>query len=122
MDLTLLIIFATCLGMAFAQAPILSSNDPFYNAPDNIGSYPPGQLIRNRTVSPELSTLSGIHEVDIGSFQQYLYRTTDSLGNPVAAVTSLLVLKKPEQNERNKLLVYSTAYDSANNDCSPSYQ
>ncbi|QSS58979.1 hypothetical protein I7I51_08410, partial [Histoplasma capsulatum] len=48
----------------------------------------------------------------------YLFRTTDSLGNAVAAVTTLIV---PHNSDSSKLLVYQAAYDAANGDCSPSY-
>lgn len=112
-------LIAALHSLAWAQAPTLPSNDPFYKTLSNISSYTPGQLINSRFVLPDLSTFSGISKIDVGGFHQFLYRTTDSLGDPVAAVTSLLVPKKPDSN---KLLVYNTAYDTANNDCSPSYQ
>lgn len=96
------------------------SQDPFYVQPSNIGTYAPGELIRSREISSRLATwiLLPKRSMNIKSAYQYLYRTTNSVGEPVAAAATLLI---PHNSDPSKLLAYQTAYDSANNDCSPSY-
>lgn len=95
------------------------SQDPFYQQPDNISSYAPGAVIRSRQVSNQLQPFLPLPvDVSVQEVHQYMYRTTDSLGDAVAAVTTILV---PYNANPNKLLSYQTAYDSANPDCSPSY-
>lgn len=100
------------------RAPLLPSEDPFYTQPANISAYAPGQVIATRDVPPTLGGYTGLTREPLQRFLQVLYRTTDSLHNPVAAVTSILI---PHNADPTKLLAYQTAYDSANNNCSPSY-
>ena len=100
-------------------AVLLPSQDAFYTQPANISSYAPGDVINSRSIPTNLNgLLSGGPSPSIKAAYQYLYRTNDSLGNAIAAVTTLLV---PYGADPSKLLAYQTAYDSANNDCSPSY-
>ncbi|KAK4498433.1 hypothetical protein PRZ48_011091 [Zasmidium cellare] len=102
-----------------ATAVLLPSQDAFYTQPANISSYAPGDVISSRSIPTNLNgLLSGGPSPSIKAAYQYSYRTTDSLGNAIAAVTTLLV---PYGADPSKLLAYQTAYDSANNDCSPSY-
>ena len=97
------------------------SQDAFYVQPSNINSYKPGAIIRSRSLP---ATLPGLNSgenagANLKSVTQYMYRTTDGLGDPVAAVNTLLV---PNLNADNmKLLSFQTHYDTANNDCSPSW-
>ncbi|KAL1617911.1 hypothetical protein SLS56_010751 [Neofusicoccum ribis] len=113
----LLVLAFTALGMGQGLVP--PSQDPFYQQPDNISSYEPGAVIRSRQVSNSLEPFIPLPaNVSIQSVHQYLYRTTDSLGDAVAAATTILV---PYNADPSKLLSYQIAYDSANPDCSPSY-
>jgi len=100
-------------------APVLPSLDAFYQVPSNIASYKPGQVIKSRDISPDLGGFTGLTEEPIKRFVQVLYRTTDALGNATAAVTSILI---PNNANNTQLLAYQQAYDSANDNCSPSYQ
>jgi len=96
------------------------SQDPFYTPPYDLDSYAPGQTIRARKVGTDLTGEFGktITKLALNATYQYLYRTTNSLNEAAAAVTTLLI---PENADPLKLLAYQAAYDTANNDCSPSY-
>ncbi|CAK4033081.1 secretory lipase-domain-containing [Lecanosticta acicola] len=105
-------------GTTFAAT--LPSQDSFYRQPENISSYKPGQIITSRKAGTNLQGILPFGPTpNVENAMQYLYRTTDSLNNPVAAVATLLM---PSRNaDPEKLLVFQAIYDSANNDCSPSY-
>lgn len=105
---------AFCLNRSSAQQ--FPSQDPFYTSPANVSKLHPGQVFRSRPI-PKLED-SPVPISDGGGYQ-YVYRTTDSLGHPVAAVTTVLVPQNVSFPA--KLLSYQVAYDSANIDCSPSY-
>lgn len=107
------------VAAAAATSVPAPSNDSFYTQPQNVSSYKPGDIISKRQVSNMLSGFIGDGvATSIKASYQYLYRTTDSLGDPVAAVATMLI---PYNSDPSKLLAYENAYDSANNDCSPSY-
>lgn len=108
---------ACALNAAAALVP--PSQDPWYTQPANISAYAPGELIRARQVAPELETYVPLGtSMDVEMMHQYLYRTTDSVGAPVAAAATLIV---PRDADPTKLLAYETFYDANNPDCSPSY-
>lgn len=113
-------LFAVACFFVAATAVIIPSSDSFYSPPGNLTSYQPGDVIRTRNVPPNLNGLisAPLTPQTVKAAYQYLYRTTDDLGNAVAAVNTVLV---PNNADPTKLLAYQTAYDSANNDCSPSY-
>lgn len=95
------------------------SQDPWYRQPDDIGGYSAGDVIRSRQVPPQLqSFLSLPVDVSVKSVTQYLFRTTDSLGEAVGSVATLI---EPYNADPSKLLGYQAFYDSASVDCSPSY-
>lgn len=95
------------------------SQDSWYVEPDDISKYRPGELIRFRQLESKIQPLLPFgEEISVDAVYQYLFRTTDSLGNAVAAVTTLIA---PHNSDSSKLLVYQAAYDAANGDCSPSY-
>ncbi|GES59605.1 LIP-domain-containing protein [Aspergillus terreus] len=114
---TLFVAGACALNAAAALVP--PSQDPWYRQPANISAYAPGELIRARQVAPELETYVPLGtSMDVEMMHQYLYRTTDSVGAPVAAAATLIV---PRNADPTKLLAYETFYDANNPDCSPSY-
>ncbi|KAF9890157.1 hypothetical protein FE257_006318 [Aspergillus nanangensis] len=95
------------------------SQDSWYDQPANISAYQPGQLIRARQVANQLEPYVALGmPIEVEVVHQYLYRTTDSLGKPVAAAATLIV---PHNSDPSKLLAYETFYDANNPDCSPSY-
>jgi hypothetical protein len=89
--------------------------DPFYQAPVNIGSYQPGQIIATRPV-----TGSGISGV--GAWQ-ISYRTNDAHNLPEMTVTTLLVPQAPWTGAAARPVVsLQFPEDSTGLQCSPSYQ
>lgn len=108
------------LALSGAAAVLLPSQDAFYTEPTNISSYAPGEVIRTRQVPPNLSGLipGGQSLITLQALYQVLYRTTDALHNPVAAMTSILL---PQDADPGRLRAYQTAYDTADPDSVPSY-
>lgn len=102
------------------QSSKLPSDDPFYFQPENSSMYPPGDIIASRPVTANLNGLLGgsLTNISLSAAYRFLYRTTDSLQNPVAAVSDVLV---PHHPHHGKLFSYQTAYDSPNINCSPSH-
>ncbi|KAJ5667128.1 hypothetical protein N7507_002992 [Penicillium longicatenatum] len=117
---TLLItFFISFFPSVLTSALIPPSKDAFYDQPANIHTYNPGEVIRSRTVDPQLeSFLSFPVNISVKAVSQFLFRTTDNLGDAAAAVVTLI---EPYNSDPTKLLGYQTFYDSANVDCSPSY-
>ncbi|UFS97094.1 lipase family protein [Nocardia huaxiensis] len=92
--------------------------DDFYKpAAGVVAAAEPGQILRARAVSP---ALFGFIHLNIDAWQ-LLYRTTDSHGEPVATVTTVLVPRGPAPEGGRKLLSYQIAEDSLPQYCAPSY-
>lgn len=96
--------------------PIKPSEDPFYSAPQGFESKSPGDVLRHR----QMNNLFGILVIPekIKSVHQFLIRSEDSFGEPIATVTTIF---EPHNADPSKLLSYQPAEDAANIDCSPSY-
>lgn len=107
-------------GLNVRADTVPPTTDPFYATPSNISQYNPGDVIASRNISTDLNGILGgsLTDISLAGAYQFLYRTVDSLKNPTAAVTTVLV---PHDASTDKLLSYQTAYDSANENCSPSY-
>ena len=93
--------------------PVLPSSDGFYTPPDGYESTTPGTVLRHRAVPNPIPDMDNVE----GAFQ-ILYRTTDSLGNATATVTTLIV---PMNATNDKLVSYQIAEDAAYIGCAPSY-
>jgi hypothetical protein len=108
------------LALQYVSGEVLPpSEDPWYTVPSDLESYNPGETIRSRRVSNRLEPLLPLPvPVSVSAVYQYLYRTTDNIGNATVAATTILI---PYRSDPTKLLSYQAAYDSANVDCSPSY-
>ena len=106
-----------------AQQPIAPKQDPWYSAPSGLEAASPGQVLKTRKAPGSLTSVVG----NSSAAYNVLYRTTDSLGGPTWAVTTLFVPKlrtTPCTVARpgvGSLLSYQIAYDSANLNDSPSY-
>lgn len=95
------------------------SGDPFYTEPvQGLSLLSPGSIIRWRPAPDALAFVRSQIPVSIDAVYQLLYRTTDSLGQPTVAVSTMIV---PSNADSFKLLSYQTAYDQADPNCSPSY-
>lgn len=103
--------------LLYRAAPQPPSVDPFYIPPAGFESSAPGTILRTRKVPNPLALLS-IAPVNVQGAYQLLYRTTDSLGNPEATVTTVIV---PHNADPKKLLSYQFAEDGGWVNCAPSY-
>ncbi|KAA8914192.1 hypothetical protein TRICI_002949 [Trichomonascus ciferrii] len=96
---------------------IYPSEDDFYDEPHNLQDYRAGEVIRSR----EIDKNSSYHE-DLESLDkrfQVLYRTTDSHGDPIASVTTLLI---PTDARLDRLVSVQDHIDSASLNCSTSFK
>ena len=100
---------------AVASALSAPASDPFYSPPANLAQDPHGAILRERTV-----TLSGALQDLSAHAYQLMFRTTGATGEPVAAVTTVLVPSSPAPGPRH-LASYQTYYDSLTLNCAPSY-
>ncbi|KAK8054889.1 Lipase A [Apiospora rasikravindrae] len=100
--------------------PIPPTQDPFYTTPANISCYREGELIRDRLISNEIKS-GPTSNYTAGRVYQYMYRSRDSIDNPVANIATLITPPKTAPKDNTKLLSYAIAYDSPNPDCLPSY-
>ncbi|TVY18285.1 Lipase A [Lachnellula arida] len=99
------------------QNPIPPDLDPFYSAPANLNASSPGDILRYRPVPYPIAAFTTTIANLTAAFQ-IQYRTTDSTGDPEAAVTTLLI---PHNAHPAKLLSYQMAEDSAYQSCAPSF-
>ncbi|MET7768964.1 lipase family protein [Nocardia sp. NPDC005366] len=84
--------------------------DPFFQAPDDLGSLEPGDVVRMR-------------KVDTGPFQGVNYwnvafRSTNSAGNPIMGMTTVLI---PAGAVNPPLVSYQALINSLGTKCNPSY-
>ncbi|KAI8341262.1 extracellular lipase [Chlamydoabsidia padenii] len=105
-------------------APLLTrdalkpSVDPFYVPDAGFENTKPGAILKTRVLSPNSLSAFSAFPQNIQGVYQFLYRSTDALGNPTATVTTLMV---PKNADPTKLVSYQTAEDSPTSDCAPSY-
>jgi hypothetical protein len=98
---------------AASAAPVLPTQDSFYNYGGSLSASAPGTVLRTRNVT---FSDSGVR-VPVTS-TQILYRTTDELGQPAVAVTTVV---QPLVNTTTKIVSYQWAYDGLASNCEPSY-
>ncbi|CCD52729.1 hypothetical protein ACHAQE_003752 [Botrytis cinerea] len=96
--------------------PIPPTDDPFYVPPTALENSQPGTILRSRSIN-DLS-IGGVVPFQAEAAYQLLYRTTDSLGDASAAVTTIVV---PKNANSSRLLSYQMATDAAWPNCAPSY-
>ena len=111
----LAVLVVSALVPAAASAVTPPASDPFYTPPANLAQYPHGTILRERQV-----TLSGPTQTQAADAYQLMYRTTNATGQPVAAVTTVMVPTSPALGPR-RLASYQTYYDSLTLNCAPSY-
>lgn len=104
------------LVLSYPTEPTLPSKDTFYEAPKDIEKYSLGDVIRYR---PSPANIRAVyHSINVKNSWQFLVRSEDSRGKPIAFVTTVL---QPYNATSTKLLSYQFAEDSPSLDCSPSY-
>lgn len=92
--------------------------DPFYSPPSGIvADAALGQVLRARTITP--AALSAL-PINVEAWQ-LLYRTSDSQGNAIATVTTVLRPRGDAPAGGRKLLSYQIQEDSTAQYCAPSY-
>lgn len=99
------------------SGPEYPVDDPFYMPPEGFESTAPGSILRHRAPPYPIAAFSLV-PINLAASYQILYRTTNSFGDAVATVSTILV---PHNADFTKLLSYQVAEDSANPNCSPSY-
>ncbi|HZU78571.1 MAG TPA: lipase family protein [Acidimicrobiales bacterium] len=103
------------------------TSDPFYAAPSNLASVPPGTVLRSRTVIVSVDPGTAVTTAVSATAEQYpayqlLYRTNGASGQPVANVTTLIVGAGTQPVGGRELVSLQDAEDSVDPDCAPSYQ
>jgi hypothetical protein len=99
------------------DGPLTPSEDPFYQPPPSWETTPPGTILRHRTPPFPIAAF-GLAKVNIEAAYQILYRTTNTFGEPITTVTTILI---PHNADYTKLLSYQVAQDAADPSCSPSF-
>ncbi|WP_084510352.1 lipase family protein [Nocardia lijiangensis] len=113
--LALAALAAACLGHAVPAAaqPIypIPDADGFYAAPSDLAGFQPGDVLRSRVVPTTIFPGSTVW--------QLLFRTVDSAGEPIAAVTTVLV--PPGGGPDRPLVSYQPFVNSLGMQCAPSH-
>ncbi|HET7314486.1 lipase family protein [Salinisphaera sp.] len=95
---------------------LATADDPFYRQPGatRLAAMAPGTIIRYRPIVPRAYRVSHVQ----AHAWQFVYRSTDTQGAPVADVATLVVPPRA----RRRLLSYQVAYDALNPVCAPSQE
>ncbi|KAM9911718.1 hypothetical protein OXX69_003246 [Metschnikowia pulcherrima] len=117
LSLLLSFCFLLNLGSAFFANSFKPSKDPFYKAPPDIASYKEGEIIRWRDTPRRIRSLF-VPNFRVQSAWQYMVKSTDTHGQPIGIVATLL---EPKNADTSKLVAYNYWQDSACVDCAPSY-
>lgn len=113
----LLALLCSLVLTAPTTGPALPVDDPWYVPPEGFESTAPGAILRSRT-PPYPMAAFGVAKVNVAEAHQLLYRTTNSFGEPIATVSTILI---PHNADYTKLLSYQVAQDAADPNCAPSY-
>ncbi len=98
-------------------APILPTEDDFYDAPASLDGIGPGEIIRTRQV--ELKDFWTSHHRNVG--WQVLYRSTDLNGVAGVAATTIVLPRRRATGPEFQLLSFQCAIDAVTSSCFPSY-
>ncbi|CEL11464.1 hypothetical protein ASPCAL14566 [Aspergillus calidoustus] len=99
------------------DGPLTPSEDPFYQPPPSWETTAPGTILRHRTPPFPIAAF-GLAKVNLRATHQILYRTTNTFGEPITTVTTILI---PHNADYTKLLSYQVFQDAADPSCSPSF-
>lgn len=102
--------------LAATIRPETVTNDPFYDAPEDIDSYSLGDIMKTRRPPAHLQT--SYLNLEVKNAWQLLIRSEDSFGVPLAISTTII---EPYNADNTKILSYQFAQDSALKNCSASY-
>ncbi|MCP2160013.1 triacylglycerol lipase [Williamsia serinedens] len=99
------------------RRPRLPRDDDFYSSTDGFEDLAPGTVLRSRDV--QLAFL-GLVPQPVRAVQLN-YRTTDLRGDPMVAVTTVLVPDHPDDDRPTPIVSYQCAIDAVTGRCFPSY-
>lgn len=108
---------STVSAFPFVRGAFPPLNDTWHNAPPGFEDSSPGTILRSRT-PPSTLVAFGIIPLNLKSAHQIQYRTTNSQGEPEAAITAVFVLSIANYS---RLVSYQDFEDSAWVNCVPSY-
>ncbi len=91
--------------------PLTADPDPFYAAPPDIGDAKPGDVIESRRADSPSYPNTDIWQIK--------YRSTDSAGDPIAAVTTVLMPRS--RGEGTPLVSYQAIVNALGTECAPSH-
>ena len=111
---SLFLVAATTAALAPTASATPNTTDPFYSPPAGYQSDAPGTVLRSRPIAASWFQAIPM-QVDAW---QLLYRTTDSKGQPYAAVTT--VLKSRQTAKPSAILSFQNMTDSVAPQCMPS--
>lgn len=99
-----------------ASASTSPLKDAFYKAPtaSQLAGKAPGDVLRYRTVTAK------DYSAEVAKSYQLMYVTTNTQGDAVGAVTTVLIPKNAPATGR-QILAYQSFYDSLTQTCTPSY-
>ena len=101
----------------YDQLPIPTpSEDPWYNDPEDLASYAPGQIVRTREVQTRLVGIP----VPVYT-KQLLFRSNDVHDNPIVTATTVIVPGIPWQGSTRPVVSFQEAIDSTDSSCNPSH-
>lgn len=98
---------------ASAFADTLPTDDDFYTPPSGYESEKPGAVLKTREVASQLSGFTNMN-----SAYQLLFRSTDTNGDAIAAVTTVMI---PKDAQMDQVLSYFVPEDASYIGCAPSY-
>ncbi|KAL5364478.1 secretory lipase-domain-containing protein [Aspergillus floccosus] len=110
-------LFVWAMPASSSNGPLRPTDDAFYRPPSGFEDMAPGTILRYRPPPSPIAAF-GFVKSNLHSAYQVLYRTSDSFGNPIATVTTILI---PHNADFNKLHSYQVAQDAADVNCSPSF-
>lgn len=105
---------STSMAVGSADQIPIPQNDPFYTPPPGWDLEAPGTVLNSRPV--EVASL-GPQAQDADAWQ-LLYRTTDTAGQPITTVTTVL---RPRTGQVKGLISYQAAEDASAPQCAPSF-
>jgi hypothetical protein len=110
---TAAILLGGAAAASAATPPTLPTQDPFYSYSGSLAGAAPGAVLKTRKIALVDSSLQVPAQAT-----QVLYRTNDELGQPAAAVATII---QPLLGVLPYLVSYQTAYDGLGAQCDPSY-
>ncbi|RMI30551.1 lipase family protein [Nocardia stercoris] len=90
--------------------------DPWYQAPDDLADYAPGQILRTRQVQTRFVGLP----VPVYT-EQLLFRSENVHGDPIATATTVIVPGIPWTGSPRPVVSFQEAIDSTDSSCNPSH-